>query len=78
MLLSKVNEQGYETLDARFLDWPSSTNEKGIDAGLQAIMAMAMDCGAKMATLWGNEALAQKCSQTAEKMKKCRRDCNGS
>ena len=78
VLLSKVNEQGYETLDARFLDWPSSTNEKGIDAGLQAIMAMAMDCGAKMATLWGNEALAQKCSQTAEKMKKCRRDFNGS
>lgn len=77
-LMKYVDEKGYEKLNARFLDWPSSENQKGVDAGLQALMAMAFDTGAKLETIWGNPQLAQKCADLSKKMKKCRRDFNNS
>lgn len=77
-LMKYVDDKGYEKLNARFLDWPSSENPKGIDAGLQAVMVMAFDTGNKLETLWGNADLAQKCSALADKMRKRRRDFNGS
>jgi alpha-L-rhamnosidase len=77
-LMKYVDGKGYEKLNARFLDWPSSENPKGIDAGLQALMAIAFDTGAKLETIWGNDALAKQCSDLAAKMKKCRRDFNNS
>ena len=49
-LITKIDENGKEMLDGtRFLDWPSSPNVKGVDAGLQALMVMAMDAGRDMA-----------------------------
>lgn len=78
VLLSKIDSAGYETLDARFLDWPSSTNEKGIDSGMQALMEIALEKGVILSDIWGNNELSQKCSLIASKMKKCRRDFNGS
>lgn len=77
-VMKYVDEKGYETLPARFLDWPSSENAKGVDAGLQALMAIYFDYSAKMEELWGNAALAKKCSDLAAKMKKKRRDFNNS
>lgn len=77
-LMKYVDDKGYEKLNARFLDWSSSENPKGIDAGLQALMAIAFDSGAKLETIWGNTELAKKCSDISTKMKKCRRDFNGS
>ena len=69
-LMKYVDDKGYEKLNARFLDWPSSENPKGIDAGLQALMAIAFDSGAKLETIWGNTELAKKCSDISAKMKK--------
>lgn len=77
-LMKYVDDKGYEKLNARFLDWPSSENPKGIDSGLQALMAIAFDNGASLETLWGNTALAKQCSDMAAKLKKHRRDFNGS
>ncbi|MDR1980894.1 MAG: alpha-L-rhamnosidase [Tannerellaceae bacterium] len=72
LLLTKVDASGKEKLDGggRFLDWPSSPNTKGIDAGLQALMVLAFQAGADMCTALGDKSLAGKCAATAELMQK--------
>ncbi|MDR1860238.1 MAG: alpha-L-rhamnosidase [Bacteroidales bacterium] len=72
LLLEKVDENGHEKLTGggRFLDWPSSPNQKGVDAGLQALMTITMEAGAELCSVLGDNTLAQKCTETAEKMRK--------
>jgi hypothetical protein len=73
ILFTKVDgDTGQEKLDGggRFLDWPSSPNTKGIDAGLQALTVMAFQAGAEICAALGDEPLAKKCSQTVDLMRK--------
>jgi len=72
LLSTKIEPSGKEKLDGggRFLDWPSSPNIKGIDAGLQALMVLAFQAGAEICTVLGDEPLAKKCNATVELMKK--------
>jgi hypothetical protein len=72
ILFTKVDATGKEKLDGggRFLDWPSSPNVKGIDAGLQALMVIAFQAGAEMCAVLGDKPLAEKCSATVDLMKK--------
>ncbi len=77
-LLKNVDDEGYETLPARFLDWPSSDNQAGIDSGLQALMVMGFDCGSSLCESWGEEDLAARCSAAADRMRARRRDFNAS
>lgn len=78
-LITKVGPDGRECLDGnRFLDWPSSTNRPGIHAGLQALMTMAMDAGAELTQLLGDNTLSEKCRQTAIKLRTHLPDPNGS
>ncbi|MDR1172719.1 MAG: alpha-L-rhamnosidase [Bacteroidales bacterium] len=72
LLLTKVDATGQEKLDGggRFLDWPSSPNEKGVDAGLQALMVITFRAGAELCSVLGDKALATKCSETASLMQK--------
>ena len=76
-LMTKIDNKGKETLDGnRFLDWPSSPNVKGIDAGLQALMVMAMNAGQEMAQAMGDEALAKRCAKAVTKLLKYTPDHN--
>jgi hypothetical protein len=78
-LMTKIDENGKEMLDGtRFLDWPSSPNVKGVDAGLQALMVMAMDAGHEMALAMGDKALADRCAKASKKLKKYIPDHNQS
>ena len=78
-LMTKIDDNGKETLDGtRFLDWPSSPNVKGVDAGLQALMVMAMDAGHDMALAMGEKALAERCKKASKKLKKYTPDHNQS
>ena len=77
-LFKYVDENGQETLPSRFLDWPSSDNPKGIDSGLQALMATGFDTGAALCGIWGEEAIAEKCREVSRKMKAAPRDFNSS
>jgi hypothetical protein len=73
ILFTKVDATtGKEKLDGggRFLDWPSSPNIEGINAGLQALMVMAFEAGAELCAVLGDKTLAKKCSATADLMKK--------
>ena len=78
-LISKIDDKGKEMLDGtRFLDWPSSPNVKGVDAGLQALMVMAMDAGQEMALAMGDKELATRCEKASKKLKKYVPDHNQS
>ena len=78
-LMTKIDDNGKETLDGtRFLDWPSSPNVKGVDAGLQALMVMAMDAGHDMALAMGDKGLAERCKKASKKLKKYTPDHNQS
>ena len=70
-LMTKIDDKGKETLDGnRFLDWPSSPNVKGVDAGLQALMVMAMDAGEKMALAMDDKDLANRCKKASKRLLK--------
>lgn len=78
-LMTKIDKNGKEMLDGtRFLDWPSSPNVKGVDAGLQALMVMAMDAGNEMALALGDKELAGRCAKASKKLKKYIPDHNQS
>ncbi len=71
-LLSEfIDENGSEKLEgARFLDWPSSEDEKTIHAGLQALMVWAFTAGKRLAGWLEDTAMAQLCSDSAARLKK--------
>ena len=70
-LMTKIDENGKETLDGtRFLDWPSSPNIKGVDAGLQALMVMAMQAGEDIAEALGDKELANRCKKAEKRLLK--------
>lgn len=76
-----VNEQGHEKLDSvgmRFLDWPSARNRPAIHAGLQALLLMAFEKGAKLCKVLGEEAKAKTYLSLVDKMRKYVPDPNGS
>ncbi|MDR1746093.1 MAG: alpha-L-rhamnosidase [Tannerella sp.] len=78
LLFTKVDASGREHLDGggRFLDWPSSPNTKGVDAGLQALMALALDAGAELCAVLGDRELARQCTETSQRMKAQQSDPN--
>jgi hypothetical protein len=81
LLRKYVDEKGSEKLDSvgfRFLDWPSSIDKKAIHAGLQALMVMTFEKGAKLCTVLGEEAKAKTYLDVAAKMRKYVPDANGS
>ena len=68
---SCVEEDGSEHLsDSRFLDWPSSPNKEGVEAGYRALLCWAMQDGRQLCSLLGNDAKAQKCSEIENRLKK--------
>ncbi|RRJ94952.1 alpha-L-rhamnosidase [Opitutaceae bacterium TAV4] len=68
-LFTKVDASGRERLDGgRFLDWPSSNNKKGVDAGLQALMILAIQAGGELCNELGDSELASQCQDTARWM----------
>lgn len=69
ILLSKVDHEGCEFLDGqRFLDWPSEGNSESINAGLQALLLMALDAGNILLNVLDEHSLAQNCKLTCQQM----------
>lgn len=55
LLKTKIDKEGKEELDGtRFLDWPTSPNDNAVHAGLQSLMVMSFETGAKIAETFGN------------------------
>lgn len=70
VLQSRIDEDGKEILDGhRFLDWPTSPNQQAVHAGLQAMMAMTFDAGAKIAAIFGDSTREKEYLETSAKLK---------
>lgn len=70
-LAGLIGPDGRERIDGmRFLDWPSSPNQQGVTAGLQGLLVMALDSGARLMTVLGEPATAKECSEAAARGRK--------
>ena len=68
LIESKVDAQGREHLDeGRFLEWPTSGDPSAINAGLQAMVVLALRAGAELCTLLSEADAASRVLATAER-----------
>ncbi len=51
LLQENIDENGKETLEGRFLDWPTSPNTEAVHAGLQSLMVMVFQTGIELAEI---------------------------
>ena len=69
-----VESDGTEYLEGRsgqgwrFLDWPSSPNIKGVEAGYRALITWAMQSAEEICQVLGDEQHAAKCRDIASRM----------
>lgn len=79
-LFTKVDSTGNVGFEEKslFLDWPTSTNPKAIQAGIQALTVLSFDKGAELLQTLGDNALATQCRMYAARMRKVTHDPNGS
>ena len=78
-LAALIGEDGREKIDGmRFLDWPSSPNKQGVTAGLQGLLVMTLESGARLMTTLGDADAARVCSDAAARGRKVVPDVNGS
>lgn len=66
---SLVDKDGTERLsDSRFLDWPSSPNQAGVEAGYRALIDWAMQAGESLSNVAGDSARASKCREVRKRL----------
>jgi hypothetical protein len=74
-----VGPDGKERIDGmRFLDWPSSPNQQGVTAGLQGLLVMTLESGARLMRTLGDAETAELCQQAATRGRQVVPDVNGS
>ena len=78
LLCTKIDANNSEQLNARFLDWPSSENIKGIHAGLQAMMVLSLTAGADLCKILNDPAIAKSCEEVVLRLKRNVPDINNS
>ncbi len=77
-LTTYVDADGVEKLDGmRFLDWPTADNPVAVHEGLQAMMTLTMESGARLCKILGDNATAQLCLETATRLRKHAPDSSG-
>lgn len=70
-LATYVAEDGKEKLDGmRFLDWPTADNKVAVHEGLQAMMTLTMESGARLTEILGDKETAKLCTDTATLLRK--------
>ena len=69
-----VDAAGQEHLDGwRFLEWPTSQDATAIDAGLQALTALALVAGSELCRVLGEAEAAERAAAAARRAAACRR-----
>ena len=70
-LAALIGPDGRERIDGmRFLDWPSSPNKQGVTAGLQALLVMTLESGARLMTALDDAPTAALCTAAAARGRK--------
>jgi hypothetical protein len=68
-LVTFVDSDGRERLDGmRFLDWPTYDNKEAVHEGLQAMLRMAMQSGARLMRILDEPSTADLCEEVAERL----------
>lgn len=66
---SKIDENGNENLaKARFLDWPSTPNQQGVESGYRALIVWALKDAVELCGILKEPEYAQKAQYCVEKM----------
>ena len=66
-----VGPDGKESLDGmRFLDWPTSENQRAVNEGLQAMMVLAMESGGRLMRTLGDAATEVLCRETSARLRR--------
>ncbi len=79
VLLDCVDEDGVEHMpEDRFIDWPNRENYAAVHAGLQGLLKMALERGAELLEILGEDKLSDKCLLSAQRMSRHVPDCAGS
>lgn len=77
-LATYVDADGREKLDGmRFLDWPTFENKTAVHEGLQAMMTMTMESGARLCKILGDAETESLCVETAKRLRKHRPASSG-
>ncbi|NLX55270.1 MAG: alpha-L-rhamnosidase [Planctomycetaceae bacterium] len=78
-LADLVGPDGKERIEGtRFLDWPSSSNPQGVTAGLQGLLVMSLESGARLLTVLGDKETAELCTAAAARGRHVVPDANRS
>ena len=78
-LAKLIGPDGKERIDGmRFLDWPSSPNQQGVTAGLQGLLVMTLESGARLLTTLGDADTAKLCAEAAARGRQVVPDVNHS
>ena len=73
-----VDEEGKENLaKQRFLDWPSSPNQPGVEAGCRALLSWALKDAEVLCNLLEEQEHAKKCRAISKRLKKQIKQPNG-
>lgn len=77
-LSTYVSPDGREKLDGmRFLDWPTFENKTAVHEGLQAMMTMTMESGARLCEILGDTETAKLCTDTAKLLRTHQPEASG-
>ena len=78
-LAKLIGPDGHERIDGtRFLDWPSSSNQPGVTAGLQGLLVMTLESGSRLMAALGDKETAKLCLEAAARGRKVVPDANHS
>ena len=65
----KIDTDGTETLGKlRFLDWPSTPNKEGVEAGFRALLVWALKDAFKLCEILGEKDAMKKCTASINKL----------
>jgi hypothetical protein len=77
-LSTYVDPGGREKLDGmRFLDWPTFENKTAVHEGLQAMMTLTMESGARLCEILEDRDTARLCIDTAKLLRKHQPEASG-
>lgn len=69
-IFTKINPDGTLDINDTFIDWPTRPDEAGSRAGMHAILVMALDAAANIASTYKDAAMSEKCTGLSELLKK--------
>ncbi len=70
LLIDQIGANGdVEWRGMRFLDWPSSAQPEAVDAGLVALLAMALEAAREICELWGQSEAQESCREALSRLR---------